>query len=234
MNQIIVKNLSVSRSGKRVLHNLSFTLQAGKITALLGANGAGKSTTVMTIIGALPPDSGEIFLDNRPLVGEPTDRIRRWGIALVPEGHRVLTNLTVQENLFVAMKVSKNADRQLALEEAFHLFPELTERRQQRAGDLSGGQKQMVAMAQAFLAKPSFMIVDELSLGLAPTIVRRLATTLRQVADAGIGVLLIEQFAKVALDISDSAMVLERGTKVFDGSPEELNANPHILHAAYL
>lgn len=234
MNQITVKDLNVSRGGKRVLHNLNFQLQAGKITALLGANGAGKSTTVMTLVGVLQPDSGEIFLDDKSLVGRPTDRIRRWGVALVPEGHRVLTNLSVTENLLVSTPVSKRADRQTALDEAFHLFPELAERRTQRAGDLSGGQKQMVAMAQAFLAKPSFMIVDELSLGLAPTIVRRLAVTLRQAADAGIGVLLIEQFAKMALEISDAAMVLERGNKVFDGLPADLNANPHILHAAYL
>lgn len=234
MNQIEVKNLHVSRGGKRVLHDLSFQLEAGRITALLGANGAGKSTTVMTIVGVLPPDSGQVMLAGRSLVGQPTDRIRRLGVALVPEGHRVLSNLTVNENLLVATPASARGDRKTILDEAFTLFPELADKRAQRAGDLSGGQKQMVAMAQAFLAKPRFMIVDELSLGLAPAIVRRLAVTLRQAADAGIGVLLIEQFAKLALEVSDHALVLERGVKVFDGSPAELNANPDILHAAYL
>lgn len=234
MNQIEVKNLHVSRGGKRVLHDLSFQLESGRITALLGANGAGKSTTVMTIVGVLPPDSGQVMLTGRSLVGQPTDRIRRLGVALVPEGHRVLSNLTVNENLLVATPASGRGDRKTILDEAFTLFPELADKRAQRAGDLSGGQKQMVAMAQAFLAKPRFMIVDELSLGLAPAIVRRLAVTLRQAADAGIGVLLIEQFAKLALEVSDHALVLERGVKVFDGSPAELNANPDILHAAYL
>lgn len=234
MNQINVKNLNVSRGGKRVLHDLSFRLQKGKITAMLGANGAGKSTTVMTMIGVLSPDSGQILLGERSLIGLAADRIRRSGVALVPEGHRVLNNLTVNENLLVAIAGAGRVERKNGLDEAFSLFPELVEKRAQRAGDLSGGQKQMVAMAQAFLAKPSFMIVDELSLGLAPTIVRRLAVTLRQAADAGIGVLLIEQFAKLALEVSDFALVLERGRKVFDGLAAELQSDQTILHAAYL
>jgi branched-chain amino acid transport system ATP-binding protein len=234
MEAIKVSGLHVSRGGKKVLHDLSFTVRPGAITALLGANGAGKSSTVMTMAGVLPADSGTIKLGQHELTRQAPDRVRRWGVALVPEGHRVLRSLSVEDNLLVASPERNNAGRAKGLAQAYEIFPELAQRKTQRAGDLSGGQKQMVAMAQAFIAKPAFMIVDELSLGLAPAIVRRLATTLRQAADGGIGVLLIEQFATLALEISDYALVLERGRKVFDGSPAELKAKPEILHAAYL
>ncbi|MGZ9720462.1 ABC transporter ATP-binding protein [Rhizobium miluonense] len=232
-SEVRVENLVVERGGKRVVHDVSFSVTAGKVTTLLGANGAGKSSTVMAIAGALPR-GGSVRLDGRVLDGFAPDRIRRAGLALVPEGHRVLGQLTVEDNILVAaLDPSANARRQ-GLERAYEIFPELAERRRQSASDLSGGQKQMVAMAQAFVAKPRFMIVDELSLGLAPTVVKRLAEALKIAAAGGIGVLLIEQFANLALDLADQALVLERGRLVFDGSAATLKAQPDILHGAYL
>lgn len=232
-SQVHVENLVVERGGKRVIHDVSFSVTAGKITTLLGANGAGKSSTVMAMAGALPR-GGSVRLDDITLDGFAPDRIRRAGLALVPEGHRVLGQLSVEDNILVAaLDPSTNARRQ-GLERAYEIFPELAERRRQSASDLSGGQKQMVAMAQAFVAKPRFMIVDELSLGLAPAVVKRLAEALKIAAAGGIGVLLIEQFANLALDLADQALVLERGRLVFNGSAATLKAQPDILHGAYL
>ncbi|MBB6485983.1 ABC transporter ATP-binding protein [Rhizobium lusitanum] len=232
-SQVRVENLVVERGGKRVIHDVSFSVTAGKVTTLLGANGAGKSSTVMAMAGVLPR-GGSVSLDGAKLDGFAPDRIRRAGLALVPEGHRVLGQLSVEDNILVAALDPSASGRKQGLERAYEIFPELAERRRQSASDLSGGQKQMVAMAQAFVAKPRFMIVDELSLGLAPAVVKRLAEALKIAAAGGIGVLLIEQFANLALDLADQALVLERGRLVFDGSAATLKAQPDILHGAYL
>lgn len=233
MSKVTVENLVVERGGKRVIHGISFSVAAGKVTTLLGANGAGKSSTVMAMAGVLPR-GGSVRLDDIALEGFVPDRIRRVGLALVPEGHRVLGQLSVEDNILVAALDPSAAARKQGLERAYEIFPELAERRRQSASDLSGGQKQMVAMAQAFVAKPRFMIVDELSLGLAPAVVKRLAEALKIAAAGGIGVLLIEQFANLALDLADQALVLERGRIVFDGAAATLKAQPEILHGAYL
>ncbi|ARM92134.1 high-affinity branched-chain amino acid ABC transporter ATP-binding protein (plasmid) [Rhizobium sp. CIAT894] len=233
LSEISVENLIVERGGKRVIHDISFSVTAGKVTALLGANGAGKSSTVMAMAGVLPR-AGSVRLGGGVLEGFSPDRIRRAGLALVPEGHRVLGQLSVEDNILVAALEPSAAARRQGLERAYEIFPELAERRRQSASDLSGGQKQMVAMAQAFVAKPRFMIVDELSLGLAPAVVKRLAEALKIAAASGIGVLLIEQFANLALDLADQALVLERGRLVFSGASATLKAQPDILHGAYL
>mgnify|MGYP000893257161 CR=1 FL=1 len=231
---ITVQNLTVARGGKRVIHDISFGVVPGQISALLGANGAGKSSTVMALAGAIPTESGKVRLGDETLTGLSPDRIRRRGVALVPEGHRVLGQLSVEDNLLVAALDPSATARRASLERVYEIFPELAERRRQQASDLSGGQKQMVAMGQAFIARPDFMIVDELSLGLAPTVVRRLAEALKLAASQGIGVLLIEQFANLALDLARHAMVLERGRLVYDGPSATLRENPEILHGAYL
>jgi len=231
---ILVDNLTVARGGKRVIHGVTFAVAPGRISTLLGANGAGKSSTVMAMAGAIPTDGGKVRLGEETLTGLPSDRIRRHGVALVPEGHRVLGQLSVEDNLLVAALDPSAAARKSGLDRVYAIFPELAERRRQQASDLSGGQKQMVAMGQAFIARPDFMIVDELSLGLAPTVVRRLAEALTLAAGQGIGVLLIEQFANLALDLAQHAMVLERGRLVYDGPSATLRENPEILHGAYL
>ena len=232
-SEIRVEHLVVERGGKRVIHDVSFSVAAGKITTLLGANGAGKSSTVMAMAGVLPR-GGSVRLGDAALEGFSPDRIRRAGLALVPEGHRVLGQLSVEDNILVAALEGSATARREGLVHAYEIFPELSERRRQSASDLSGGQKQMVAMAQAFIAKPRFMIVDELSLGLAPAVVKRLAEALKIAAARGIGVLLIEQFANLALDLADQALVLERGRLVFSGAAARLKAQPDILHGAYL
>lgn len=231
---ISVEHLVVNRGGKRVLHDISFAIQPGTISTLLGANGAGKSTTVMALAGALPSESGTARLGEISLSGLAPDRIRRLGIALVPEGHRVLGQLSVEDNLLVAVLSRSRSARAEGLARVYEIFPELAERRQQSAAALSGGQKQMVAMGQAFIADPAYMIVDELSLGLAPAVVRRLAEALKLAAAHGIGVLLIEQFAHLALEMASHAMVLERGRLVYDGPSATLLEQPDILHGAYL
>ncbi|MBX4966661.1 ABC transporter ATP-binding protein [Rhizobium binae] len=233
ISEVSVENLVVERGGKCVIHNISFSVTAGKVTTLLGANGAGKSSTVMAMAGVLPR-GGAVRLGDIALEGFAPDRIRRAGLALVPEGHRVLGQLSVEDNILVAALDPSAAARWQGLERAYEIFPELAERRRQSASELSGGQKQMVAMAQAFVAKPRFMIVDELSLGLAPAVVKRLAEALKIAAAGGIGVLLIEQFANLALELADKALVLERGRLVFDGPAATLKAQPDILHGAYL
>ncbi|MEK1931235.1 MAG: ATP-binding cassette domain-containing protein [Pararhizobium sp.] len=233
-HSITVSDLVVNRGGKRVLHGIGFTVRPGTISTLLGANGAGKSTTVMTLAGALPLESGTVRLGDVLLNGFAPDRIRRHGVALVPEGHRVLGALNVEDNLLVAALDRSTPGRRSGLERVYAIFPELAERRRQSASDLSGGQKQMVAMGQAFISCPDFMIVDELSLGLAPAVVRRLAEALTLAAAEGIGVLLIEQFAHLALNLASHAMVLERGRLVYDGPSARLREQPEILHGAYL
>lgn len=234
VSTIVISDLVVNRGGKRVLHGIDFAIRPGTISTLLGANGAGKSTTVMALAGALPLESGSVRLGNVMLNGLAPDRVRRHGVALVPEGHRVLTALSVEDNLLVAALDRTMGGRQAGLERVYAIFPELAKRRDQPASDLSGGQKQMVAMGQAFIARPDFMIVDELSLGLAPAVVRRLAEALTLAATEGIGVLLIEQFAHLALGLATHAMVLERGRIVYDGPSSTLREQPEILHGAYL
>jgi len=234
ISTIHVENLVVARGGKHVIHGISFTVSQGEITTLLGANGAGKSSTVMALAGVIPTTSGTVRINNQRLTGQVPDHIRRAGIAFVPEGHRVLGQLSVEENLLVAALDSTAAARHTALSRVYEIFPELTERKRQLAGDLSGGQKQMVAVGQAFIASPRFMIVDELSLGLAPAVVKRLAQALQLAAQSGIGVLMIEQFANLALELATHALVLERGKLVFDGTAVQLKSQPDILHGAYL
>jgi len=231
---IEVTDLVVQRGGKRVVHGISFHVPAGHITTLLGANGAGKSSTVLALAGSIPAAGGCVRLGQHNILGWTADRIRRTGVALVPEGHRVLGPLSVEDNLLVAALQTTSAARRAELERVYTIFPELAERKRQSAGDLSGGQKQMVAMGQAFIARPRFMLVDELSLGLAPAVVKRLAQALEVAAHEGIGVLMIEQFASLALGLASHALVLERGKLVFDGSAAALQAQPDILHGAYL
>jgi len=234
MRGLRVKALNVARGGKPVLHNVDLTIAPGKITALLGANGAGKSSLVLAIAGALPVSGGQILLEDASLVGLRPETVRARGVAAVPEGHQVLSDLTVEDNLKVAGSHLKRAEAAVAIEVALVAFPELRERLQARSGNLSGGQQQMVALAQAIIAKPRYLLADELSFGLAPVIVARLVPVLQKLAGQGVGVLLIEQFTHIALKISDAAYVMERGRICFSGQPEELVRNPVILHSAYL
>ena len=233
-SELTVRNLFVSRGGRPVLRDISLSVPPGEITALLGANGAGKSTLVLTMAGVLPPVRGSISCEGVELLGQSPDAVRRHGVALVLEGHPVLTGLSLRDNLAAAamMHPRHQADREI--EAALETFPELRARLSTAAQNFSGGQKQMVVIAQGMIARPRYLLIDELSFGLAPSIVNRLAETIQAIAARGVGILLIEQFTTLALSLARTALVLERGELVFAGASEELRRNPEILHGAYL
>ena len=229
-----VKDLVVLRGGREVLHGISLELHQGELTALLGANGAGKSSLVMTMAGALPAKSGSVSLGGAELLGNTPDTVRRMGVAIVLEGHPVLNNISVIDNLRAAalMHSRREADREVAM--ALDVFPELKPRLQLAAQNLSGGQKQMVVVAQALICRPKFLLIDELSFGLAPAVVQRLGETIAQIARRGVGILLIEQFTTLALSLANRVYVMERGEIAFAGDADELRRRPEILHGAYL
>ena len=229
-----VEEAVVERGGRQVLHGVSLTLAPGETVALLGANGAGKSSLIMTIAGAIAPRSGAVRLGERVLSGLPAYAVRRHGVAVVSEGHPVLTDLTVLDNLRSAGLMLSRKDAEAEIVAALEIFPELRERLHTRAQYLSGGQKQMVNIAQSLIARPRHLLIDELSFGLAPAILVRLAEVLRAVAARGVGVLLVEQFTTLALSLASRAYVMERGQIVFSGASVELQARPEILHGAYL
>ncbi|WP_342710831.1 ATP-binding cassette domain-containing protein [Bradyrhizobium sp. B124] len=231
---LTVRGLDLARSGKAVLRGIDLALAPGRIIALLGANGAGKSSLVLAIAGVLPATSGEITLNGRSIKGLRPEAIRASGLAAVPEGHQVLNELSVEDNLKVAASHLSRAEMRSAIDVALGTFPELRERLQARSGNLSGGQQQMVALAQAIIAKPRYLLADELSFGLAPVVVARLVPVLQDLAAQGIGVLLIEQFTHIALKIAHAVYVMERGKICFSGEPRQLIDNPAILHSAYL
>lgn len=228
-----IDNLVMVRGTKPVVHAIELRIAPGRITALMGANGAGKTSTVLGIAGAIEPAFGEIWLGGQDLKGRDADEIRRMGIATVPEGHQVLRELTVRDNLLVAGGDLARGELSASVDRVLELFPELKQRLTQPAGDLSGGQQQMVAIAQALVVTPKFLVIDELSFGLAPMIVARLVPVIRQIAAQGIGVLLIEQFTHLALSLADHVYVMSRGHVSYDGDPDKLRADPEILHRAY-
>jgi branched-chain amino acid transport system ATP-binding protein len=229
-----VEGLTVARGGRNVVRGVSLEISAGEVTALLGPNGAGKSSMVLAIGGVLKPLDGKVLLGDRDFAGRRPERIRGAGIAIVPEGRRLLPELTVTENLRVATYTLSSADAVAGRKRALELFPELEKRLDSAARSLSGGEQQMVVLAQALVSHPRFVIIDELSLGLAPVVVNRLVPTIRAIAEAGIGVLLIEQFATVALGLANRAYVMENGRLQFSGLASELRENPALLHSAYL
>jgi branched-chain amino acid transport system ATP-binding protein len=229
-----IDELKVPRGGRPVLRGVTLEIPTGEITTLLGPNGAGKSTLVLAIGGVLKPIGGKIHIGRTNITGAKPDKIRGSGVAVVPEGRRLLPNLTVRDNLKVATYnlPADEADEGMAY--ALELFPELQKRFDTTARSLSGGEQQMVVLAQALASKPTVMVVDELSLGLAPVVVKRLMPVLEHVADSGAGVLLIEQFAHVALSLASKAYVIEGGEIQYSGTTAELRDNPDMLHSAYL
>ena len=229
-----LESLSVSRGGRPVVREVSMTIAPGQVTTLLGANGAGKSTLVLAVAGVLRPNGGKVMLGERDLTGQRPERVRRAGVAVVPEGRRLLPELSVQDNLRVATYALSRDDAQAGIAYALELFPELEKRWNQQARLLSGGEQQMVVLAQALVSKPSVLLVDELSLGLAPVVVKRLVPTLAAAAEAGVGVLLIEQFAHVALGLAETAYVLEGGRIHYHGTAQRLKDEPELLQSAYL
>jgi branched-chain amino acid transport system ATP-binding protein len=229
-----LSGITVERGGRPVVKDVSITVPAGEVTALLGPNGAGKSSLVLAVGGVLRPRPGSVRLDGLELAGRRPEKIRAAGVAIVPEGRRLLPDLTVDDNIRVATyALSKQAAAE-GRARALELFPRLGERLNVQARLLSGGEQQMVVLAQALVSQPAFILIDELSLGLAPVVVSRLIPVIRAVVASGTGVLLIEQFATVALSLATSAYVMEGGVIRYSGTAAELHEHPDVLHSAYL
>ena len=234
MSVLSIRDLTVLRGGRPVVHGVSLEIPPGEVTALLGPNGAGKSSLVLAVGGVLRPAAGSVTLEGRDLVGRRPERIRRAGVAVVPEGRRLLPDLTLAENLRVATFSLTAQQARAGRAYARELFPELDRRLSVPARSLSGGEQQMLVLAQALVSQPRFVLIDELSLGLAPVILQRLIPSIRAVAEKGVGVLLIEQFATVALGLAERAYVMDRGRIRFSGLASELRAAPELLQTAYL
>jgi branched-chain amino acid transport system ATP-binding protein len=229
-----VRDLHVYYGGIHALHGISLNVPDGQIVALLGANGAGKSTTLRTIAGIVKPSEGEIMLDEDSLVGLRSFQVVQRGIAMVPEGRRVFTNLSVSENLRLGAYARRDADKIVQdIEEVFTLFPRLKEREKQSAGTLSGGEQQMLALGRALMSKPRLLMIDEPSLGLAPVLAQDVFKRLTDLNETGQTILLIEQNVRAALAIADYAYILETGQIVLEGSAKKL-AEMDEVRKAYL
>jgi branched-chain amino acid transport system ATP-binding protein len=229
-----LERLSVARGGRPVVSDVSLEIPPAQVTTLLGPNGAGKSTLVLAVAGLLRPSSGRVLLGERELTGLRPEQVRAAGVAVVPEGRRLLPALTVEDNLRVATYSLPSAHAKSGIAYALELFPELEKRWHVTARLLSGGEQQMVVLAQALVSRPRTLLVDELSLGLAPVVVKRLVPTLEAVAAGGVGVLLIEQFAHVALGLAETAYILEGGRIHYHGTAQRLKDEPELLQSAYL
>ena len=229
-----IKDLHVSYGGIQALRGVSLTVPEGKIVTLIGANGAGKYTLMRTISGLVKAQSGSILWNGQELLGKPIDQIVASGIAMSPEGRRVLADLTVVENLKIGAYLRKDrSETEKDLEWVYSLFPRLKERSWQSAGTLSGREQQMLAVGRALMSKPKLLMLDEPSLGLAPIVVREIFDIIRTVNQQGITVLLNEQNANMALKVADYAYVLETGNLTLSGTGAELLANEQVK-AAYL
>jgi len=224
-----VSNINTYYGDSHVLHNVTFALEEGRVLALLGRNGAGKTTCISSIIGFLPVRRGRIELFGTEISGLPPESISQLGIGLVPQGRRIFASLSVRENLIIARQREKSTDTPWTLKRIFELFPALGERQRQVAGSLSGGEQQMLAIARALVSNPRVLLLDEPSEGLAPLIVAEVGRTIRKLKDWGQSIILVEQNSNLALDVSDHVVILNIGRCVFDGSVEDVRNNPNMI-----
>ena len=224
-----VKNLSSGYGPVNVLSDVSLSVRPGEILAVLGSNGAGKSTLAKTIEGLVKAKSGTISFKGNDITSAPVFKRMRAGVALVPEGRRLFADLSVKENLALGLKSPRHAE---PLDKVYELFPKLVELADRRAGNLSGGEQQMVAIGRALAGEPEVIIFDDLSLGLAPIIVDRMLDAVAKIADWGTSVILIEQSVHKTLSLADKILVLRRGEVVFSGAPSEITEEE--LQGAYL
>ena len=227
-----IKNLTVGYGAINALHGISLSVKAGAIVTLIGSNGAGKTTTLKTVSGLLKPRAGTIFYDGRDIAGLPPHEVVRRGLAHVPEGRMIFANLSVRENLEMGAYLVRDKQQERAeLEFVFATFPRLQERERQMAGTMSGGEQQMLAMARSLSVEPAALLLDEISMGLAPLIVDELYALVATVAAEGVAILLTEQFARAALEVADHVVLMSQGRVVASGTPDSL---PDDLAATYL
>jgi len=227
-----INNLNVFFGGIHALKGISFDVPMGKVVTLIGANGAGKSTTLRTICGLIKPRGGQIKFSNNEINNIPADKIVKKGIALIPEGRKIFPNLTVQENLSLgAFARTDKKEIEKDLEWVYELFPRVKERLWQKGGTLSGGEQQMLAISRGLMSRPKLLMMDEPSLGLAPLLVKEIFDIIKKIHEDGITVLLVEQNAFAALKIADYAYVLETGKVVLQGTGEELLKDERVKKA---
>ena len=213
------------------LHGVSVEVKKGEIVSLIGANGAGKTTLLMTVCGSPQASSGRVILEGRDITNEATSNIMRSGIAIVPEGRRVFPGLTVEENLHMGGFFNTKSEIRKSQDHVYELFPRLKEREHQRAGTMSGGEQQMLAIGRALMSKPRMIILDEPSLGLAPIIIQQIFEIIGQLREEGITVFLVEQNAHQALSLADRGYVLETGRIRLHDTGKNLLANPEVRDA---
>ena len=228
MSELVVDSVTVSRGAGPVISDVSLTVRGGEVLALVGPNGAGKTSLIESLSGVTPHSAGTLTLD-----GEPLDRLSRVararrGIVHIEQGRAVFPSLTVRENISLTARTPAEVDA--ALEQ----FPELEKRIDSPTALLSGGEQQMVVLARAFAAKPTILLIDEMSLGLAPVVFMRLMPIVTSIAESGVGVLLVEQFTQLALGLAREAVVVAGGQVSFQGTSEALQEDPQLLHRAYL
>jgi branched-chain amino acid transport system ATP-binding protein len=227
-----VENLNVYYGAIHALKGISFHVDKGEIVALIGANGAGKSTTLNTVSGLMRPRVGSIHLEGNDITQAASEVIVKQGIIQVPEGRKIFATLTVQENMEMgAFSRKDKAEIENAMQNAFSRFPRLAERKSQLGGTLSGGEQQMLAIARGLMAMPRLMLLDEPSMGLSPLLVEQIFTIIRDINNQGVSILLVEQNAQMALSLADRAYVLETGRVVLEGSGQELLHNEMVMEA---
>lgn len=229
---LTLENISVNYGAIEALNGITMHVEQGEVVTLIGANGAGKTTTLRTITGLLAPRAGRVLYENEEISGLPTHKLVARGISMSPEGRGVFANLTVRENLQMGAYL-KNNKREIAedMERAYTMFPRLKERQAQKAGTLSGGEQQMLAMGRALMSRPRLLLLDEPSLGLAPLVVHTIFQAIEDIRSKGTTILLVEQNANAALRHSNRAYVLETGQIVMEGPSQDLAADPRIKEA---
>lgn len=232
MALLSVENLHVSYGAIRALHGISFHVEKGEIVTLIGANGAGKSTTLRTISGLLLADRGKILYDGTDITNVGADQIVRMGIVQVPEGRKIFAPLTVRENLEMGAFTQRDKrEIEESMEFVFSIFPRLRERAEQMGGTLSGGEQQMLAVGRALMAKPRLLLMDEPSMGLAPILVEEIFNIIQRINQEGVTILLVEQNAHMALSVAHRGYVLETGVIQMEGTAAELRDNPRVREA---
>jgi branched-chain amino acid transport system ATP-binding protein len=225
-----LRGVHAGYEGVEALHDINIEVQGGALVGILGPNGAGKSTTLKVISGLVRPTGGSVLLEGHDVTGASAVQLARAGVCLIPEGRGIFPNLTVHENILMDSFANGRTPDELE-EIAFARFPALTNRRQQVAGTLSGGEQQMLSLSRALSTDPALILLDELSMGLAPLVVEQLFRIVRELSDAGVTTIVVEQFADVVLDIADEVVVMAHGRVRLRGAPKRVRKQ---LHAAYL